>query len=497
MARQLNPSLIQLISLGVESDSDHYLQEGIHLRWFPNQLLGFPRSGFNLYRRAAPGWSWLKRRDYREAKMSQAVGTGGRYQNGPLFIEGGDLDAAAALHVDGAVRFSFLGAQSAAYVAIEFEGDDDALVQGVSISRMGDVKDDTVIGKAGGRLGDLRRIQRRGSEARPALFLSGGVIDEFRLATSKDVHVSAVLWLDANATLEIDWKLLETFLLPISGDGRTYPTQPNPKRLVEERLSRGLLKAQAPYAEVSWPPPQNRSAVEQEVRRRYLETLESVQVHLEDLLRRELSTRTPQGRLLVGGLGSREPRVGGADEAQFAAPALGLLLSNALEPGFAHMLGLATRDTRPPVAPNVEAFDYMLEATYPNVWLVHLFSEEASQVESFNEDQWREVLLPPLREEPESGFVKVCTLATNVARGRPAAVPTPAEMSVTLRPAPGRSPLPVVVDVRWERARPARPNITEPHSHNGATRRLKGESLSSSPRRGYRVATAYGPRIRR
>ena len=59
MSPIISPELLQIVAVGCD-DSDPHLPAGRHLRWFPSSRLGFPRTGYHLFRRPSPAWPWRK-----------------------------------------------------------------------------------------------------------------------------------------------------------------------------------------------------------------------------------------------------------------------------------------------------------------------------------------------------------------------------------------------------------------------------------------------------
>jgi hypothetical protein len=353
----INPTLLQLVALGVKDD--HYLHDGRHLRWTFSPKLGFPRSGFQLLRRSAP-LPWDPKRE--NVKVRRAPMADRYIKNGQLrhpygvhvTAERGTLqpagDGGIAVGSDRIrIRFTEDSTQHAAstpacWVLIRYRHNPNGSIAATAVHREGDrthIQDrgangqnlEDVVGRLVNHVNlDTLRNNIRSVGGVPNLptatensldpsqrgvgdtetgssgyrigkfLLNGSVIDEV-LITGRGAELEGVEWItiqdyaDAN-----DWELVDFFHLPIDGDGITYPktNRQGGKTVARDRLEHAPPKALGPWASPQWPPAQvGRTEIEGEHLTPYLDTHPELAKGLHSLVREEIEEAIPQRSIQV------------------------------------------------------------------------------------------------------------------------------------------------------------------------------------------------------
>ena len=404
----LDPALLQLIGIGAD-DSDDQLTRGRHLRWFPNETLGFPRRGFLLFRRPSPAWPWHERGDVVHVDLTQEERT--QSIHGGVRVDATvdrtpDSDATdrairlssherevpartGPVQLRGGVRIELLDRRRrrvdpAAWVAITLSGDENARVTAVA-SGSGAGADTTDFSRVEQPLGSLPgETPKDDPHEDRVVLLHGSLVDTVELRSNGRVQVTGVSWLVArhyatdiagDRAPDDGWEVVDRYLLPIDGDDTTYPAQSDPRGAAKTRVRDGAGKTHPPW---EWPDPSQPEEVGTSVvGDAQVETylgenggrLDEVQTLLSGILDQADTYAVPQGTVTVEDIEGEERLTDQASDSEThleGVPALDLVLSSSLDAPMGRALGLATvDDTPPPTAP----YDYMVSAAYPLAWL--------------------------------------------------------------------------------------------------------------------------------
>lgn len=483
------PEILQLLAVGAD-DGDRYLTGGRHLRWLPNPLLGFPRRGFVLRRKPSPDWPWDKRTGMftTSAMTGEKEGAAVWLRGfGPLTAEEREQEAERGVRASSpgstvqpeadrgiAVRDRGLMLEfqaragsprpnPAAWVALRVAGELKATVSATAWAQGPADKDDAALAEVTEVVGALPAFSPANRDEDRVVLLDGGLIDAVELHADGEVWLKEVWWLPVDRyAAGPDWEEVGRFLLPLDGDGATYPSQPDADDVAKKRVAGSVPKAWPPWDDPAWPPapadPQDLGAV---VEQRHLGRLDGLRRTLERILDGELDEMRPQGEVLLD-VGDDDPLLleGSGDEADLALPGVPLLLAASLEAPLAHLLGLATVDRE--VDPEVP-FDYCVSAVYPSLWLAWLMGPELAEMLSrqfdhprgeYLKEQMREAVVPPLPpeelDEEATTFLRAVSVATGVTPGPLPDPPSPRQLAVDVRPDPTASPLPARAELSWQ-----------------------------------------------
>ncbi|WP_336361458.1 hypothetical protein [Haladaptatus sp. ZSTT2] len=345
-------------------------------------------------------------------------------------------------------------------------------------------------GRLGGRFGG--GLPDTDEWVEGTFLLNGTVIDEVRL-TGRLAEVELVEWITVDDYADANgWQPVETFFLPIDGDDVTYPAQPRSGlQVARDRLYRAKPQALGPWANADWPPdPATDTALEADIDRRYLADYDDLADALETLVTTEVTEAKPQRAVRYGGDEPLEATDGTNDDLSGSTvdvPLLDMLQVASLDPGVAHLLGLATTADEPQQAP----VDYMVSADWWTLWLWGVLAPEMRDqaLERFGENADGENVALPLpglsqsrtHRIPSSQVGTVVSVATNVQVGAREAVTPPHGVTGHVESRSGVTGTQAVVDLSWDA--PDANLFTDDAHVAFAVRRRHGtadESLSST-----------------
>jgi len=475
----VSPDVLHLIGVGSDG-SDPYLRRGRHLRWFPNALLGFPRRGFLLRRRPSPPWPWAKELIALDALLADGSPASGGWVVDARGYEPGNRrlrvtsPAGSVSPSAGAVQPGSAGIMlepldgtrpdPCAWVALQVSAPPgtDASVTATAWSR-GPGDDQAVVASVSARVEDLEPWNQATSPTQVGrvLLVDGGLVDAVEVHASPGVTLTRVGWITTARYAQAGgWSEVARLLLPIEGDGTTYPAQSDIDAVIDSRLAGGAAPGAPPWAAAVWPPPARTDSVARAAAvARHGPHLPHLQDELTRILAAEIADGVAQG--LVPPAMSRFEVEGGGD-ATFETRPIPLLLGAALEFPVAHLLGLAAHDPDPPVdVPH----DYCVTAWYPTAWLVTLSApdlaarfEDHPLVAAMPSRTRTSLLVPPLPpQDPPSGtpmFIRAASIATALVEVPLPPVAPPTDVSAVPAPGRGSSPIGIDAEVRWRTAAP-------------------------------------------
>lgn len=293
--------------------------------------------------------------------------------------------------------------------------------------------------------------------------LNGSVIDEIHV-TGKLADIELIEWITVDDYVDADgWQPVETFFLPVDGDDVTYPAQPTAgKAIARQRLEHAPPKALGPWDNKEWPPdPSSEAAIEHDRETRYLNGYDDLADALETLVATEVREAKPQRTVQYGGDEPMQTTEGTNDDlsgSMMGVPLLDMLQVASLDPGVAHMLGLATAD----FDAGSGQVDYMVSADWWMLWLWGILSPSSldQTLETYAERQSDEnglrLPLPSMSgtgtyhgRVPSSQYATVVSVTTGVAVASHDAVPSPTGLNGEVKTRPGVSDVPAVVKLSW------------------------------------------------
>lgn len=469
----ISPTILHLVGTGSDG-SDPYLRPGRHLRWFPSTILGFPRRGFVLQRRPSPPWPWAKNLNALTAPVADGTADDGAWSvpawgadadeqrlritspAGPVVPTGGGVLPAET----GMMLETFTGERPApfAWLALQIGGraERDSAVTATAWSRGPD--DQSIVASVSARVEELRPWHGEGhpNSKSKVLLIDGGQADAVEIRASAGITLTGASWLASTRYAEADgWTSVARFLLPLDGDGTTYPAQPDIDRIIGDRIAAGVATASPPWTSADWPPPARPTrAGRAEAAARFKPHVPHMQTELARVLAAELADGIPQG---LAAPPEVPMDVDSGGTATFETRPIPLILGAALESPVAHLVGLAAVDTDPP---SDIPHDYCVTAWYPVAWLavavMPSFAERWAG-KLISADGPRRVpqaaLVPPLppadMSESPQGFARVASLATALFHSPLAPVAPPDDLVATTAPGRGSSPIGVDAELTW------------------------------------------------
>ncbi|EMA05414.1 hypothetical protein C439_01405, partial [Haloferax mediterranei ATCC 33500] len=258
------------------------------------------------------------------------------------------------------------------------------------------------------------------------------------------------------------WEKVDTFRLPIRGDGVFYPRASKPGRsIARDRLRDTPPKALPPWDEPSWPPAPDPNAVRTDQRKRYLgDGHRRLEKALDTILEREMTDAVRQDS--VTRKQTLSPDATTTNKLQGSEVELGLLdsvLTAAVDPQQATALGLATAETD-----RLDArFDYKLEADWPLLWwyamlapltgvrLLKNYRDTEPDSNGVRLPIWSRTDQKPTTalEAMADAKVTVVSVATDIEATPSSPVSSPTGLSAELTPTPGES-VPASVKLEWD-----------------------------------------------
>lgn len=471
----IDPTVLQLAGLGTTTDP--YLHDGRHLRWFFGRMLGFPRSGFRLFRRRSPfdnapdlrrllllmGGQITSRPQLGDGSaMTFASGCGISKANGFRYstVNGQELLRVDANAVTISLFPSFdypkppmgpTACDPAAYVLLRFWRRETAgFVKAEGFYASGGELHFQSAASAGTAPGCLNFAL--GPWKEETLLLHGGLLERI-VITGGSAVLAEVRWLPARSYAQADgWQPMGEFFLPLTDAPGVYPewSAAAGATIAAQRLQASPPRAMPPWDEPLHPPPPAAPAtVAADLQRRYLAPFPRVDGAMRTFLAGELSQLVPQALVEVPQVMTWESNPPDGGGAKLLFRPFDHLYTAAADPQMARLLGLMTTDT----ADAAGTWDYHVTAEFPTLWLWWmLFPKTAEQIAENLREQGFDSMQP-------SGFsmlpmqqwqFRAMSMVTRLERGNRPLPAAPPDFTATAVPNPGRKNVQCDVALAWD-----------------------------------------------
>lgn len=288
------------------------------------------------------------------------------------------------------------------------------------------------------------------------LLLHGGLIDEVEI-TGHDVVLAAVTWIPTRDYAELEgWEEVDQFHLPLTDHGPFYPEwSPRPgSQIAADRLQHAPPRALPPWDLPTHPPPPDAAGVALDQQRRYLgPAFAPLDDALRELTAREIAELRPQFDI-----GTPSPTTSidqdGVGAGELVERPFDAVYGASVDPQMARVLGLMTTD---PVSPGPSAFDYVVRASFPMLWMQRLVMGPTAddQLETLRTQlRVRHGLsegapFAPHHVAPWLRGMPVLSMATGIGAEATPLPLAPEDLGVTVRAEPSMRPLQSEVTLSW------------------------------------------------